>query len=72
MACKTLESTVVRELNRPEKASSKALTIGPELGMRLAALIQATTSTDRDSAGLEMTLGIEVVWHVDVVPQSKA
>ena len=56
-----LECTVVRELNKTEKVSSKALAIGPEVGVRLAALTQATASTDSDSAELEMTLGIEAV-----------
>jgi hypothetical protein len=46
-----------------EKASSKGLAIGPELGVRLAALTQAIASTDSGSAELEMTLKIEAVWQ---------
>ena len=66
--CKPLESTVIRELNRTEKESSEALAIGPELGVRLAALTQATASTDSDLAELKMKADIEAVCNVDISP----
>jgi len=59
---------VIREVNRPGKASSQAVAMGPELGMRLAALTQATASTDSDSAELKMKARIEAVCNIDISP----
>jgi len=42
--------------------------MGPELGMRLAALTQATASTDSDSAELKMKARIEAVCNIDISP----